>query len=862
MNKINLKLIFGTLGILTILFAICNPVFAEERISDFELEIQGSKIVEIAPGETVNFKALVKNNGNMLENFSIAIDKEYMKDGLPDGWNIEFGQTDFNISAGSERNININVTSNESSDFGDYEIYINVTSKDNESAQASVDNCTVRISFYKPDIIGDTHLNANTGNFVIYEEFNLSLKNRGSAKDVISSEIKSVDSPLAANWEGATPEEFLESNESSGNYLLRVRIPERTPYNDEKDYEIQLYVNSSKDPTKNEIVIITVFVEKYFDVKVTKERLVFVTPGSKDYVNFIVENTGNIEDDYSVAMKGNITYIDLVTAEMFTLVSGEKRNITALIDPPEEMLEKNWWINITTKSENSQGEMGYSVKVKSHLNITLKPYFKPEFVGETMIFVEPDGESSIFGSFIFKLLNDGSDSDTISFSIFNVNETLSVWWNGPLPFKTLNPGELSPEYEILVMIPPNTPYGMYNLKIWINSTNDPIKNKLVNLTVNIEIFYDISTSILTETVSIKLEPPYEAIFEVNITNEGNKNMDLRLKYQSGLEPRWNTDPGTVGRLLQDMKPGETRTAQIRITVDDEAEAKLYKSIFFRAYPEENEPKYEEIELNVNVEEFRSIRVNYASPTTRTVKPVDGQNKVTIPIGVYNYGNVEEDIFLQVLPEFYITNPDAIMWDIGFYSNAGMDELITSVEVQPNDVKTVYLGVELPYDVDYRGYVDAGSYEIPILGKSKEQININSSENIPLIIVEISEVNIDYVQGIKKIDPGDTESFIVKINNYGNKRTEMMFDIIDENVWAQPIDEEYKKEMMPGEYREIKINISIPKIDDDLKAEAGNYEIIFKVKPEGGDAKEINLPFEINQDYGCKIDIIDKIKVFV
>ena len=39
-----------------------------------------------------------------------------------------------------------------------------------------VDTLNEAIEF-KPDILGDTHLNTNTGNFVHYEELNLSLKN-------------------------------------------------------------------------------------------------------------------------------------------------------------------------------------------------------------------------------------------------------------------------------------------------------------------------------------------------------------------------------------------------------------------------------------------------------------------------------------------------------------------------------------------------------------------------------------------------------------------------------------------------------------------------------------------------------------
>ena len=863
MNKINLKLIFGTLGILTILFAICNPVFAEERISDFELEIQGPKIVEIAPGEIANFTAKVKNNGNMLENFTIAIDRDYMKDGLPDGWKIEFEQTDFNISSGSERNININVTSNESSDFGDYEIYINITSKDNESTPVCVDNFTVRISFYKPDIIGDTHLNTNTGNFVIYEELNLSLKNRGSAKDVISSEIKSVDYPLTANWEGATPEELLESNESSENYVLRVRIMERTPNNSEKDYEIQLYVNSSKDPTKNEIVIITIYVEKYFNVKVTKEQILSVKPGLKDYVNFTVENTGNVEDQYSISMKGDINFIDIITPEFFTLDSGEKTNIFIQISPSSEPIEKQWWINITTKSENSEGEMGYSVIVISHLNITLKSYYKPILLGTTVADADTNGTSKHYYTYNLRIKNDGSGSDTISMAMDKVDPPLNVYWDGPTPWgDTIDAGAIGQtDYNLKCEIPPNTAEGPYNISVWVNSTNDPTKNKLFIFKLNINIFYYISTSILKETVEIKLEPPYEAIFEVNITNQGNKKMDLRLKYQSGLEPRWNSDPGTTGRLLQDMESGETRTETIRITVDDEAEEGVYENIKFKIYPEDSPLDDEEIDFTVEVLELRKFRLQYAAATAGTVEPVEGKNKVALAIDVYNDGNIDDDILLKVnTVELYARYPQAIKWKIYFCSKEDLETKITSIEADSNDKETVYLVIELPTNIEDRWAATPGSYQIPIYAESKEDPEANSTEDVELIIKVVSEVNVEYTGGCKRCDINDISSFRVIVTNYGNEKDEMTFDVIDNNDWSHPIDDFYKTEFAIGEKREIKVNISIPFIKEDITAVAGIYYIDLEVKPKsGGTKKTVKLDYEIMETYGCKIELIDKIK---
>ena len=847
-----------------ILLTLCNTVFAEERISDFELEIQGPKIIETAPGETANFTANVKNNGNMLENFTIAIDKDNMPEGLEKGWQIDFQPTNFNISAGNEKNITINITSDESSDFGDYEIYINVTSKDNESVPASVDNFTVRISFYKPDIIGDTHLNTNTGNFVIYEDLNLSLKNRGSAKDIISSEIKSVDSPLTANWAGATPEELLESNVSSGNYMLRVRIPEKTPYNTEKDYEIQLYVNSSKDPSKNEIVIITVFIEKYFDVKVTKERFVFVTPGIPVWINFTVDNTGNRDDTYSISMKGDegINFVSIESPLFFSLGPGNNTFITVKIDPPPEPEQKKWWINITTTSEKSLNEVGYNVGATSHLNVTLGYYYKPRITGAPIGEAETNGTMKQYYTFNIRIRNDGSGSDTIRMAIDKVEPPLNAYWDGPIPWgDTIKAGEVGQEYELKVEIPPNTPHGSYTISIWVNSSNDPSKNYLVNLTLIIEEYYEISVNLLEEIIEVNPDENLEVEFNVNIINNGNMKMDFELKYISGIPIKWTYLPSS-SIILKDIEQFEERQKTIEITIDDESLEGLYEDIIYRVSLEDAPTIYKDIELKVLVKEFYKIRLNNPSATAGTVEPVEGKNKVAMAVDVYNDGNVDDDILFSVKTvEFYANYPEAIKWDeIAFYSSESMETKITSIDVNAYDKETVYLGVELPTGVDDRCWVTTGSYIFPIYGESKEDPTANDTEDIEMIIKKVSEVNVEYTGGRKKIDPGETVSFVVKVENYVNEKDEMTFDIIDTYDWSHPVDDFYKTEFDEGEKREIKVNITIPTIEEDDTAEAGNYDISLEVKPKSGGTKQtVRLDFEIMESYGCKIELIDKSK---
>ena len=564
----------------------------------------------------------------------------------------------------------------------------------------------------------------------------------------------------------------------------------------------------------------------------------------------------------------DIEFIEFVTPQVFTLDAGKKRNITVRINPPAEPKEEFWWVNITTKSDKSQGIPGggYKVEANSFLNITIKAYYKPNILGDTVATADTDGTVKEYYTYNLRLQNDGSGLDRISMNIDKVQSPLSAYWDGSQPFgDNVEPGEPGDkDYKLKCEIPANTPEGGYNISVWVNSTNDPSKNKMVNFTLNIDIFYDVDTFILIETVEVFLNqtPPIYADFKVNITNKGNKMMDFRLKYDSGIPSGWTSTPGSDGEIIANMMPSETRQRTIRIRVDDESDEGTYENIMFRVYPEDDPSNYKNIELKVEIQELHEIRLKYASATAGTIEPIDGKNKATMAVDIYNDGNVDDDILLRIDTDTFYTNyPNAVKWtDMAFYSNEDMETKITSKAVDANDKETIYLGIEIPTGVDDRGWVASGPYTIPISGESKDDPNANAIETVEMIIRKVSEVNVDYTGGRKKVDPGETVSFVVKVENYGNEKDKMTFDVIDTNDWSIPVDQFYQEEFNEGEKREIKVNLTVPIIDDDDNALAGNYYIDIEVKPKSGGTKQVErLDYEITETYGAKIELIDKIK---
>ena len=545
---------------------------------------------------------------------------------------------------------------------------------------------------------------------------------------------------------------------------------------------------------------------------------------------------------------------------------------------PSNYMQNNVYImNVLKKSP---GFYKFNIKVGSLDNqsapdyiddfyINLKPYYKPVFIGQTYYVIDVDSKNISFLDIEMQLKNEGTALDTIYVDVHNNVSIFNLFWIGLEPPKPpdedfLDPGEISESYNLRLEIPSKAIAGDYILELYLNSSKDSSNNKIVYIVIHFNEFYKISKKIINEIVEVDFQnnPPYEALFQVLLTNEGNTKTDLILKYQSGLPIGWTSVPGSSGKLVKDLEPNETRQEFIIITVDDESEKGIYEDLNFQVYPKDFPSESIEIKLNVKVNEYREIRLKYSSTTPGTVEPIEGKNKVAMEVKIYNDGNVDDEFLLKIDTDtFYSMYPNAVKWtDIAFYPNENMETKITSKSVNANDKNTVYLGVEIPTRLEDRGFVGAGPYSIPIYIESKEDPNVSAIETVEMIIRKVSEVNLEYTGGRKKVDPGETVSFVVKVENYGNEKESMTFDVIDTNDWAHEVDPYYKREFAEGEKREIKVNITVPKIHMDDDAEAGDYYIYLEVKPEiHGTIKKVKLDYEIKETYGVKIELIDTIK---
>jgi hypothetical protein len=124
-------------------------------------------------------------------------------------------------------------------------------------------------------------------------------------------------------------------------------------------------------------------------------------------------------------------------------------------------------LRFTQATDTSIGHLGWSVDDVTVESCTYKPPFMPSISPADLWIGQEPGQST---SIQLKLTNAGLNPD--SYDIVLQSEK----WESNLSTKetmTLNPGE-SIFLEIVVAIPPNTPYGEMNqISLSITSLNDP-----------------------------------------------------------------------------------------------------------------------------------------------------------------------------------------------------------------------------------------------------------------------------------------------------------------------------------------------------------------------------------------------------
>ena len=684
---------------------------AEEN--EFSIEILEPKVKECYPGDTNRFTALVKNNKSNKENFNIDIDYNEMLEGLPTGWTIEYEFQDFKLSEFQSRKIEITITSNSSAQ-GIQNIYFNFTSKDNISSPPAKAYCTMILRpFYKPEYSGSFKVFIEPKKSIQFYYFNLRLKNSGLMSDIISGEIKHIDEPLFAFWEGGSPYENLDYLEQSDIFNLKVRIPTNLNMG---SYFIELYANSTNDPGSNNVTKLEIFIERFADFIPYFEngnlRKININESNILDVEAKIINLGNSDDEFEIRLNSSLRFEWLSSiTELYENFGVIKIDETGKFGISMEIYDKeiygDYLISFEIRSVNQTEitkNLTLTILVEKFYGIELiyseasvkniKPLNGFEEVG---IATTVKNTGNIKTSYLLKIRED-----------FFVETPFAIEWafnfysDSNLLLK-IGSIDIDAYSEIVVFlgieIPTESdkrefvPADNYFIPIFGESTVD--ENVFDNITVPLNLGKINEIQIEYTGGTKKIDPDRTTSFSLKIKNMGNAKDKMNFIITD--------DMGWVHPIdeiySEDFEAFEVRNILVNITVpnifeDNDAEAGIYYFIL-NVKPHESYT-WEMETINYEVSETYGCEIILNDKYKEAILSYDGTS-VSFNVFVKNLGNSMKNI---IIPEIYdatnISDAEFEKWDIFIENTAFKDKKELSISIYPMHSVEIDIRFWIPY----------------------------------------------------------------------------------------------------------------------------------------------------------------------
>lgn len=310
--------------------------------------------------------------------------------------------------------------------------------------------------------------------------------------------------------------------------------------------------------------------------------------------------------------------------------------------------------------------------------LNMKPFYKPEYAGSFTVYAQTN-KTVNYCYFNLRLKNEGLREDTISGDIKSVESPLSSWWDSATPYAALEHEKQSAFFILKVRIPARTTMGSYRIVLYANSSNDPGATTETTLTLIIERFVDF-TSFFSggniQNINPSINPNLD--IELNIENIGNADDEFEIKLNSTLRYFWNSSLTSkfekigviskdgIGQLLINLK---VNLEEIYGDYDINFEIRSINDTLIK----------KTVLLYLRVERFYGLRLTYHGQGQKSVKPVYGDEKVVVPIGVENNGNTIDIFILNIPQTFFNTKPNAYEWVFDFYSDIELKGKIGSIQ---------------------------------------------------------------------------------------------------------------------------------------------------------------------------------------
>jgi uncharacterized membrane protein len=242
-----------------------------------------------------------------------------------------------------------------------------------------------------------------------------------------------------------------------------------------------------------------------------------VSPGQSTIFNLNVENTGEVEDGFSLTKSGDQSDWATLSNNWISVESGSSQDITLEVNVPGDATEGSYDISVTATSNGDPTQT--ATATTTSVVSTVVTYGVSLFSSLTSKTVFP-GESAVY---TITLQNTGNSDDTIDMTKSGI---YSEWGILSKTSVSLIAGA-SEDITLTVNVPSDATAGEYTISVLGTSQGDSSKSDEISTITTVEAF-TYGVDLTPEYQEKTLETEDSHTFTITVTNTGNTQEAIDL----------------------------------------------------------------------------------------------------------------------------------------------------------------------------------------------------------------------------------------------------------------------------------------------------------------------------------------------
>ncbi len=601
---------------------------------------------------------------------------------------------------------------------------------------------------------------------------------------------------------------------SSKDVVFEVDIPDRAGYEESSKVSVSAVSKSKTEVNDQDSMNLTYRPQLALQLHSPGDKTV---QNSSTYsFDFVLENTGGIEDTYKISVSSSNSDWLATSQDSVSVRAGGKRNVTVDITVPEDVTDlENSTIELTAVSSFDR-----NVSKSASMKVV---YEKPE---KGFIHIGSPSDKTVLetGDHIWNFVIENENNEMESFEL---SSSSGAGWDTQIGDSVIELGaDSSKEISVTVTIPETAESGANSsIKVTAVSRDD----RTVSDSDYMILTYDPDAKLGVKVQSPKKEVQYtkgDLSCNFTVVNTGNA-VDTYELITNSTKSGWNVSSQDQVRLAS----GKSKEVTVKIKLPDNIKHGNSSMIELKAVSSADGSIRDSAVVVINYEGRREMSINVKAPEDRII---ESGGIFYLGFTVENTGDLTGIFDLNVSSEKE--------WDVSLNKS--------SLELSRDGSKTVDVRVTVPETIK------AGTsvyIRMRAVCRSNESVN----DTAKMVLSKPSKRQ----KGVKVTSPGSkvvksTGSFIYEftVKNTGEVDTTFELSVTADKDWDVSLDSS-SIYISSGESVTVDVEIKVPGDVDD----GGDNLITLKVKSEDGsvsDSASMDIQYNKSKDDGGLLPSMD------